>query len=469
MRRLAASAAGLALTGSLLLAGALAGPAESLVLDVPTLRLASRCTDGSPSGVDVTATGLTPGRPARVIVETGFESYDVVATGTADPAGRLAVAGRLPTLDLGLHGAVLEEFSGSLWAYRADTTVQVPCPAVAVAPGRIASRPSWLRLQLAAAGYLFGPLPVVFDVDGVRVASAFPDPTGRAAAVAVLPAMPECGTRAVTASQPRAPDSYVTDAQTTLVVTCPTLTATPPAVDAAGLPSPVRVTGDGWDPLTDVQLVVDGGPGPRVTTDKAGSLVADVTVPVRPCGPLPVTGRQVARPPVVTTHVVPAVTDPAAQPEAATTVTVTCPSPSPTPPSTPPSTPTPPTLPSAPPSTPPAPDPGPGPDGGPAATLVVEAVIASGGVGTATGTGFAPGRPVTLTWRLPDGSAAPGTATAVPDAAGRFAVPCLVLPHARLGPRTLQATQPGGRAAAAATLVVAGTMEPGRGRLLGRR
>lgn len=465
MRRLPARAGALALTGSLLLAGALAGPAESLVLDVPALRLAPRCTDGSPAGVDVTATGLTPGRPARVIVETGFESYALVATGTADPAGRLVVAGRLPTLDRGLHGAVVEEDSGSLWTARADTTVQVPCPAVAVAPGRIASRPSWLRLQLAAAGYLFGRLPVAFDVDGVRVASAFPDSAGQAAAVAVLPAMPECGTHTVTASQPRAPDSYVTDAQTTLVVTCPTLTATPSAVDAAGLPSTVRVTGDGWDPLTDVQLVVDGGPGPQVTTDKAGSLVADVTVPVRPCGTLPVTGRQVARPPVVTTHVVPAVTDPAAQPEAATTVTVTCPSPSPTPPGATPTAPPPPT----PPTTPPQPVPDPSPDGSPAATLVVDAVIASGGVGTATGTGFGPGRPVTLTWRLPDGSAAPGTATAVPDAAGRFAVPCLVLPHARLGPRTLQATQPGGRAAAAATLVVAGTMEPGRSRLLGRR
>jgi hypothetical protein len=79
---------------------------------------------------------------------------------------------------------------------------------------------------------------------------------------------------------------------------------------------------------------------------------------------------------------------------------------------------------------------------------------------------------VTLTWVLPDGSTAPGTSSAVPDAAGRFAVPCLVLSHARLGPRTLHAVQPapgGERAATAATLVVNGPMEPGRSRLLGRR
>ena len=62
--------------------------------------------------------------------------------------------------------------------------------------------------------------------------------------------------------------------------------------------------------------------------------------------------------------------------------------------------------------------------------------------------------------------------TAVADAKGRFDVQCLVLPRAMLGLRSLHAAQPaagGTRSAAATTLVVAGPMEPGRDRLLGRR
>ena len=120
----------------------------------------------------------------------------------------------------------------------------------------------------------------------------------------------------------------------------------------------------------------------------------------------------------------------------------------------------------------PTPTPTPETTDAPTPTLIVDPLVMSGGVGMARGDGFEPGGTVTLTWALPNGTRAPGASSAVADAQGRFVAQCLVLPRAMLGPRSLQAVQtaPGGPlAAAATTLVVAGPMEPGRNRLLGRR
>ncbi|GLZ39470.1 choice-of-anchor D domain-containing protein [Actinokineospora sp. NBRC 105648] len=63
------------------------------------------------------------------------------------------------------------------------------------------------------------------------------------------------------------------------------------------------------------------------------------------------------------------------------------------------------------------------------------AVISPGRVSTATGTGFPPGKPVTLTFRETVGSA-----TVVSGANGRFSTQLLVFPKASIGPRTVVAT-----------------------------
>jgi hypothetical protein len=104
----------------------------------------------------------------------------------------------------------------------------------------------------------------------------------------------------------------------------------------------------------------------------------------------------------------------------------------------------------------------------PAPTLVADPIVSSGGVARVSGQGFTPGATVRLTWVLPDGSTAPGGLTTVVAADGSITTSCLVLTHARLGPRTLRAEQ-GKLAASAPVLVVNGPMEPGRNRLLGRR
>jgi hypothetical protein len=256
------------------------------------------------------------------------------------------------------------------------------------------------------------------------------------------------------------------------------ITPDPSSTGVGELPRTVHVTGTGWPRSAEVQLLVDGVPGPSVVAPPAGDIATDVTLPVRPCGPVPI--RAAVLPPTPGPVIVSLPTEfapgvPFRLPRATTTVTVVCPVPTPTPTTPTPTTPTPTTpTPTTPTPTTPTPTPTPTPTtpGGPAATLTVDPLLASGGVGTARGTGFVAGRAVTLTWMLPDGSTAPGVAVAVADAAGRFAVQCLVLPRARLGVRTLQAVQTapsGTTSAAATTLVVNGPMEPGRNRLLGRR
>jgi hypothetical protein len=262
--------------------------------------------------------------------------------------------------------------------------------------------------------------------------------------------------------------AWSTDRARARVQLCPTLQADPSEVGVATLPRPVTVTGGGWDSDRPVQLSVDGTPGPEVTPGKDGRFVTDLPLPVRPCGPVGITGLQPAASPPPSSVVV---VLPAGGPlEATTSVAVVCPPPTTAPPSTPPPTTVPPSTPpptsTAPPSTPPTDPRSPDP------ALAVEDVLPSGGVGTARGSGFAPGRTVTLHWEMPDGSPAPGRSSTVADATGRFVVPCLVLPRAVLGIRVLHARQPtpdGVRGAATTTLVVGGPMEPGRDRLLGRR
>jgi hypothetical protein len=325
----------------------------------------------------------------------------------------------------------------------ASEAYQVPCPSVTVAPAQLALHEGPLTLNLTSVGY-FGRADVVFALDGREIARTRPR-LGLASSNAVLPAVPDCGSHEISSQQTHAPEDFDTTAQTTLVVTCPTITPTPSSVPQASLPSSVAVTGAGWDLGSDVALSIDGAVVATATADDAGQFTATVPLAARPCGTVAVLGVEPARPvTAVSAAVVPG-------PRAATSVEVTCPTITPTqppPPPPPPADPTPPTR--------------------PAPTLVADPVVSSGGVALATGHGFTPGATVRLTWVLPDASIAPGGQKALAASDGSITVSCMVLPHARLGPRTLRAVE-GGGVASAPVLVVNGPMEPGRDRLLGRR
>ena len=366
--------------GALAVAGTVL-PATSApaVSDPPALSVSPRCTDGTPTPVQLDATGLLGGVPFRIVLHTVALSTTVLE-GDTDELGELHRTATLPVIP--------------------------------------ADHFSLLAVQ-------------TWQADGSSGA-------------------------------------WSTDRARARVQVCPTLLADPSEVDVAALPRPVSVAGGGWDPGRPVQLSVEGAPGPEVTPGKDGRFVTDLQLPVRPCGPVEVTGLQPpAAPLLASVAAVPTTSGPL---EATTSVAVVCPPPPTTPPPTtpPPSTPPPTTPPpSTPPPTTPPTDPSP-----PDPALAVDGVLPSGGVGMARGSGFVPGRTVTLRWVLPDGTRAPGGATTVAGATGQFVAPCLVLPRAVLGTRVLharQATSGGALRAATTTLVVGGPMEPGRDRLLGRR
>jgi hypothetical protein len=312
----------------------------------------------------------------------------------------------------------------------ASATFRVPCFSVTATPDRVALRGGRLTLRLTADGYDYPrnydypTYPVVFRLDGAIVATADQDDDGHVSTIVDLPAVPDCSSHPVVADFQQPPVGEVrgvTESRTTLVVTCPNLTPEPATVAKAALPTGIQVSGDGWDAGRDVELSVDGAVLATASTGKDGRFTTTLPLSARPCGTVSIEGVEVplkagaAAPPPV--------------PRATTTVEVTC---------------------------------------SRARTLVADPIVASGGVSRATGHGFTPGATVHFTWLLPEGTSAPGALETVAAADGTVTASCLVLPHARLGVRTLRADETGG-GATAPVLVVTGPMEPGRNRLLGRR
>jgi hypothetical protein len=424
----------------------------------PTLSVSPRCTSGLDAVTLDAAADNVPGNNNVGFTLDDADDVFLLLT-TSDSAGRVRATLPVPAVAAGLHNIRLwsiPSFEGSP-SQLANTTYQVPCPSVTVAPAHLARGEGPLTLRLTADGYPnFGDgVHVVFRLDGQQVADRSPSDPGPTRAVTTLAAVPDCGSHEIStdyAQPPDAPEGIVTKASTTLVVTCPTLTSTPASLPQSSLPSNVQLTGDGWNEGGDVTLSIDGAPVATATTDGAGRFAAAVPLAARPCGSVPIVAVQTPRQVPPGAAAAPSVP----VPTATTTVQVTCLT-------TPPADPAPPTAP-----TPPSAPTGPTPPTKPAPTLVADPVVSSGGVAMASGHGFTPGATVRLAWVLPDASIAPGGITTVVAADGSITVSCLVLPHALLGPRSLRAEQDAS-VASAPVLVVNGPMEPGRDRLLGRR
>jgi hypothetical protein len=419
----------LAATTALGLLVAAPAPEVSAALD-PSMSISAQC---GPTGATQLSVVVANVDPADTLFFTLAEDESVaLPQSPVGPGGELTLS--LPALANGEHTIEMwltapgEEF-GEVFD---SAGYQVPCPSVTVAPAQLALHAGSLPLDLTGDGY-FGRGDVVFALDGTEIARTRPR-AGVARTGAVLPAVPGCGSHEISSEQAHAPEDFDPAAQTTLVVTCPTLTADPTSVAQSTLPTSVLVTGAGWDLHRALTLSIDGAVVATATADGAGRFTTTVPVAPRPCGSVPVVAAEVPLPPTVAGPV----------PTATTMVEVTC--------STPP----------------PANRTDPTPPAKPAPTLVAEPVVSSGGVDLASGHGFAAGATVRLVWVLPDGTLAPGAVTTVAATDGSISAPCPVLPHARLGPRTLRADQSTAMASAQ-VLVVNGPMEPGRDRLLGRR
>jgi hypothetical protein len=413
--------------------------AQAVSVDPPSLKVWPHC---APEGVAVDVAAQANDLPADVV--TFFLGDTQVGDETEVDDGEADATLHIPALAAGNYTIEVRPNGEGPTDPYATASFQVPCVAVSATPNPVAFRSGPLTLQLTADGYDYPPnydyetFPVVFALDGQNIATADQDKAGHVSKTVTLTAVPDCGSHQVTADfeQPRKPyndfEPTVTASQTTLVVTCPTLTPDPPTVAQSALPTGVQVSGNGWDPGAGVTLSIDGASVATATANKSGQFTTTVPLGVRPCGTVAIIGVEL--PPAGAGATLP-------QPTATTTVEVTCTTVTTTDPTDP---------------TQPAP------------TLTASPIVSSGGVSLASGHGFTPGSTVRLTWVLPDGSTAPGGLETVVAADGSITASCLVLTHARLGPRTLRAEQ-GSLAASAPVLVVNGPMEPGRDRLLGRR
>lgn len=225
-------------------------------------------------------------------------------------------------------------------------------------------------------------------------------------------AAPACGTHQVVLSQRYR--ATTVSAAAPITVLCATVTLHPPSITQPSEPAQVTATGNGFHSGQPVSVLVDGTPAGSGTTNSDGLVTVTFTANGLPCGDHQVT---------VTEQSTATVTAPLS---ATATLTVTdCRT--------------------------------------TAAKLAVDPNVLQPDMLTeATGSGFTPGQPVTLTWQAPDGTPLLGSTTVTASSTGTIDTYCMVFENDQLGDRRLVAQQ-GGTQAAAPAVVDGGTMQPSTG------
>jgi hypothetical protein len=200
-------------------------------------------------------------------------------------------------------------------------------------------------------------------------------------------------------------------ASATLTAQCPAISLNPATITQNAEPAPVLVTGTTFYPGPAVAIAVDGNQVSSATTDGNGGFSTSVTAQGLSCGTHQVTANQFV--------------DALSQTlSASATLTVAC---------------------------------------NQSKLALDPAVLEPGELTHVTGTGFTPGQPVTLTWRLRGGGPPLlGRASVTANGTGGIAAWLMVMPNDVLGQRQLVATQ-GGSTATANAVVDGGPMEPSTG------
>lgn len=230
-----------------------------------------------------------------------------------------------------------------------------------------------------------------------------------------------CGANTVSIESPlEGPPPVLASATLTATCTAPTATiaANPATITRASEPAQVTVNGRWFHAEQPVTLTIDGHNAGTATPDSDGFFTTPITVSGVGCGAYQVQANQ------------PSTFTAGAALTASAPLSVT---------------------------------------GCTAALKLDPAVLQPGQLTHVTGTGFAVGQLVTLTWRLPGGGAPPGSPLSVmPNGGGVIGTWDLVLPDSPLGPRQLVATQ-AGTSVTAPALIDGGPMQPSGGdRLLYR-
>ncbi len=291
-----------------------------------------------------------------------------------------------------------------------SATVNLLCASISVSPSLVGNQ------QLPAT---FGVTPQNFPAPGGFTLTLDGAPqafTTTPGGTLDLTASPSCGAHQVTLSQTF--DEQLVSASAPVTVLCPQITLTPASIPLASEPAPVTVTGTQFHANQPVSISLNGRVVGSTVTGEDGSFSVLVTAAGLDCAPHQVTAAEQAT-----------AGGPAFLFSATATLSVT----------------------------------------GCALALTADpGVLEPGQLTRVTGTGFAPGVPVVLTWQQPGGTPLLGRLTLAPGGDGSLGGFFLVLPDDLLGPRLVVATQ-GTLRLTASVLVQAGPVQPSPGgRLLDR-
>jgi hypothetical protein len=285
-----------------------------------------------------------------------------------------------------------------------SATIDLACASISVSPSLVGNQQLPATFAVTPQGF---PAPGGFTltVDGAPQAFT-PGPD----ATLGFSGSPSCGAHQVTLSQ--TVDGQPISASAQITVLCPQIAVTPSSIPLAGEPATVTVTGTQFHANQPVSISLNGAVVGSTVTGEDGSFSVPITARGLDCAAHQVTAAEQ-----------PAAGGPAFLFSATTLLLVTdC-----------------------------------------TRSLTVDrAVLEPGQVTRVTGTGFAPGVPVTLTWQLPGGAPLLGTLTVTADGRGDISGFFLVIPGDVLGARQLLAAQAGDRLTAGA-LVEAGPMQPSPG------
>jgi hypothetical protein len=298
-----------------------------------------------------------------------------------------------------------------------SASISLGCASISVSPSVVGNQQLPTTFQVTPQNF---PLPGGFTLTVDSTPQAF---TTTAGGGLDFTSSPSCGTHQVALSQTF--NERIITATAQITVLCPQITLTPAAIPLATQPATVLVTGGQFHPNQPVTISLNGASVGSTVTDETGSFSLPITATHLDCAAHQVTASEQA------TQGGPAFLFSASAPLQVT--------------------------------------------GCKQALAIDPAVIQRGELTHVTGTGFAPGVPVTLTWQLP-GSGRPllGTLTVTAGPDGTITAFFLVMPGDLLGARQLVATQgaatQGGLKVTADALVEPGPMQPtSGGHLLYRR
>jgi hypothetical protein len=290
-----------------------------------------------------------------------------------------------------------------------SASISLGCASIAVSPNVVGNQQLPATFQVTPRNFA-SPGGFTLTVDGTP--QAFTTAPGGGLD---FTSSPSCGTHQVTLSQTF--NGQLISASAPITVLCPQITLTPSAIPLASQPATVLVTGGQFHPGQPVTISLNGANVGSTVTDETGSFSLPITAAGLDCAAHQVTASEQATQGGAAFLF-----------SASALLQVT----------------------------------------GCKQTLAIDpTVIRRGELTHVTGTGFAPGIPVTLTWQLRGGAPLLGTLTLTAGSTGNIAAFFLVMPGDLLGARQLVATQGvatrGGLKLTADALVEPGPMQPTSG------